>query len=322
MVGRVNLCNGERMHPWRHLRAGIYALDRFALKIIQNGCGYGSYLLDIGRVAEQGKFSGTGGGANFHPQESKNPYYLEGAGKDAPSELLERYGELNSGMSVLRAALRIAGEHYPELLSRVVFLRSDWLFSLAFKVFRLWAHKKTRDKFLFVGGRADPPMTQLLEWYRSEQLPQEFGLLLRWRRLPASCCRLLGHGRETSWNTEISLSEFASTDAKDEGEAAKETSTTFSQIFKPFEACCCWTPAQSTPARRRTRSSAVRQPETGQARAAMSTTGLASLPETSRFSSISSNSRTFLFGAIVLIAVWAAFDQLLTTPNGDSFRET
>ena len=123
-------------------------------------------------------------------------------GKDAPSELLERYGELNSsseaeminqsltrvptvesfrrsmqrgGMSVLRAALRIAGEHYPELppfstapdllicvfarcgfavewqswsclrLSRVVFLRSDWLFSLAFKVFRLWAHKKTRD---------------------------------------------------------------------------------------------------------------------------------------------------------------------------------
>ncbi|CAE7237081.1 kif7, partial [Symbiodinium natans] len=270
MVGRFRLCNAERMHPWRHLRAGIYALDRFALKIIQKGCGYGSYLLDIGRVAERSSFSGTGGGQDFFPQESKNPYYQQGAGKDAPAELLERYGELNSGMAVLRAALRIAGDHYPELLSRVVFLRSDWLFSLAFKVFRLWANKKTRDKFLFIGGKADPPMAQLQDWFHYQQLPAEFGgqgYSLDGDNFLRRAVDHLDAEAKQGWelpetlNTNISISQLASTEVADAGEDASNISSKIGDIFSPFQACCgC---LQFSPPRRRTQSRA-RLPPTPQ----------------------------------------------------------
>ncbi|CAJ1361967.1 unnamed protein product, partial [Effrenium voratum] len=79
MVGRVDLCNGEQMHPWRHLRAGIFALDRLAIKVIHSRAGYASYLLDIGKVNMRGTVSGSGGGGKT-PKESNNRYYKEGAG--------------------------------------------------------------------------------------------------------------------------------------------------------------------------------------------------------------------------------------------------
>lgn len=174
MVGRLRLANAENMHSWRHLRAGIFAVEMLAIEVIRGGLGYSSYILDIGPVEEIGHFSCTGGG-NRDLKESRNPYYKAGAGREASPECLARFGELNTGMSITKAAMHIGSKYYPEMLGRVVFLRSNLLFSLAFKVFKMWAHKRSRDKFEFVGGTLDPPLQKLQEFYSPEALPEEFG---------------------------------------------------------------------------------------------------------------------------------------------------
>ncbi|CAJ1432865.1 unnamed protein product [Effrenium voratum] len=148
MVGRVDLCNGEQMHPWRHLRAGIFALDRLAIKVIHSRAGYGSYLLDIGKVNMRGTVSGSGGGGMTPKETGIETTHGSEVGRHCSDELLADFGELSGGLAVLRAALTIASEHYPELLSRIVFLNADLMFSLVFKIFRLWAHKRTREACL------------------------------------------------------------------------------------------------------------------------------------------------------------------------------
>eukprot|EP00928_Gymnodinium_smaydae_P071992 TRINITY_DN55444_c0_g1_i1.p1 TRINITY_DN55444_c0_g1~~TRINITY_DN55444_c0_g1_i1.p1 ORF type:complete len:452 (-),score=29.43 TRINITY_DN55444_c0_g1_i1:154-1509(-) len=176
MVGRGQLCNPGNMHPWRHLRAGIFAIEQLAVDVLRKGCGYGTYILDItGKVSAPGTFSGTGGGSNHRKDDKNNKYYKSGAGRDAPEALLKQFGELSGGMAVLRAALTIGSQHYPEFLARVTFLRSDFLFSVAFKVFRLWVHRRSRDKFVFLGGSIDPPIENLMELYPADELPIEFG---------------------------------------------------------------------------------------------------------------------------------------------------
>jgi len=177
IVGRVHFANPENMHPWRHLRAGIFVVERAAIEVMRAGCGYGSYILDVGGVEPPiaGTFSGTAGDGQKR-QESNNPYYQRGAGCEAPQHLVKEFGELNGGMSVLRAAIAITNNHYPELMCRVVVLRSNWLFSAAFRVFSLWMHKRSREKFVFVGGGwMNPPIQKLLDWYSPEELPEEFG---------------------------------------------------------------------------------------------------------------------------------------------------
>merc|ERR1719330_255544 len=164
------------MHPWRHLRAGIFAIERLMVDILRGGHGYGSYILDIGPAPDvsQAPFCCSGGG-DYDYQHSRNPYYASGEGKNTTPENLARFGELNTGMSITRAAAMIGSKYYPEMLGRITFLRSNMLFSLAFKVFRLWVHKRSRDKFEFLGGALDPPMQKLFELYSPEELPEEFG---------------------------------------------------------------------------------------------------------------------------------------------------
>ncbi|CAJ1455760.1 unnamed protein product, partial [Effrenium voratum] len=239
MVGRVDLCNGEQMHPWRHLRAGIFALDRLAIKVIHSRAGYGSYLLDIGKVNMRGTVSGSGGGG-MTPKESNNRYYKEGAGRHCSDELLADFGELSGGLAVLRAALTIASEHYPELLSRIVFLNADLMFSLVFKIFRLWAHKRTRDKFLFLGGKADPPLEQLFEWYDPSELPEEFGGT-GWRldtdAFMARAIPALDEEGTRGWHPKPEVaSDFLVAEAEGEGSAGEETASLFG-CFAPL-ACC------------------------------------------------------------------------------------
>lgn len=176
VVGRVYVANGSNMHPWRHLRAGVFVIERMAVEVLRRRCHYGSYILDIGHVEKQGTVSGTGFTAgNF--KESDNPYYKRGAGREAPQWMLDKFGVLNSGMGVLRAAIAIGNNHYPELMQRVIFLRSNWLFAAAFKIFSLWVHKRSRDKFMFVEGGfwGALPVESLKQWYSDEELPEEFG---------------------------------------------------------------------------------------------------------------------------------------------------
>lgn len=169
VAGRVHYCNASNMHPWRHLRAGVFVIERVAVEVLRRRCGYGSYILDIGEVPAAGTFSGTGGGG-ARASESNNPYYGRRAGLEAPARLLEEFGELRGGMAVLRAAIVIANSHYPELMARVVVLHSNWLFSSAARIFTLWMHRRSREKFMFVQD-----LRQLHEWYDPAELPEEWG---------------------------------------------------------------------------------------------------------------------------------------------------
>lgn len=174
IVGRACLLNPENIHPWNHLRAAQYVVEQLALKVLQSRCGYASYILDVSDVAQAGTVSGTGGGpGNRH--ESRNPHFAKGAGADAPKELLQEFGALNTRLAVLRAGIRICTEYYPEFLSHVVFLRPNVLFSAAFRIFRVWFHPRTRKKLRMLGGWANPPVENLEQWYDRKQLPAELG---------------------------------------------------------------------------------------------------------------------------------------------------
>ncbi|CAK0904297.1 unnamed protein product, partial [Prorocentrum cordatum] len=152
----------------------IQLLTQLALKVLQSRCGYGSYILDVSDVERAGTVSGTGGGPGKR-HESRNPHFARGAGADAPKALLQEFGALNSGLAVLRAAIRIGTEYYPEFLSHIVFLRPNVLFSTFFKIFRVWFHPRTRNKLRMLGGWAHPPVARLDQWYDRQQLPAEFG---------------------------------------------------------------------------------------------------------------------------------------------------
>lgn len=66
--------------------------------------------------------------------------------------------------------MNIGNNHYPELNARMIFLRANYVFRLAYRVFSLWAHKRAREKFLLVSDLQD-----LQKWYHPEELPEEFG---------------------------------------------------------------------------------------------------------------------------------------------------
>ena len=161
LIGRLYLCNSANMHPWRHLRAAIFVIERIATKL-RGELSTASYLLDIGEVHVSGTYSGTGP-AKGNPRST----VAASVSSDAAPDLLAEYGELTPGLSVLKAAMTIIQDHYPELMSRVVFVNSSTLFYVAFKVFSLWTSKRTRGKFHFVGkGWGEWRLDKLREWYQ------------------------------------------------------------------------------------------------------------------------------------------------------------
>lgn len=179
MAGRLRFANAENMHPWRHLRAGVFVFEMLATKVAQIGRGPASYVLDIGSVGNiTGTISGTAG-LDRNYDESANPYYQAGAGAtDAPSrQLLEEFGNLDSGFAVLKAAIQILNRHYPGVVSKVFYLNSDMLFWGAFKVFSRWIADRGSIDFNFLGpaGWREEPINKLQEVYMPEQLFSEWG---------------------------------------------------------------------------------------------------------------------------------------------------
>jgi len=179
LAGRVQFCNSENMHPWNHLRAGVFVFELLATKVAQLGRGPATYILDIGPVGGQaGKVSGTGG-LDRDYDESKNPYYKAGAGsKEAPSaEMLEELGSLDNGFAVLKAAIRVLNRHYPGVITRVYYLNSDMVFWGAFKIFSRWIADRGSIDFQFLGeaGWREDPVSKLLETVAPEELFEEWG---------------------------------------------------------------------------------------------------------------------------------------------------
>lgn len=178
VAGRMKFANAENMHPWRHLRAGVFVFEMMATKVAAIGRGPASYVLDIGPIGVQGTVSGTAGLDRAY-DEGKNPYYTAGAGtRDAPSAaMVEELGELDSGFAVLKAAILILNRHYPGFIRQVYYLNSDMLFWGAFKIFSRWISDRGSIDFTFLGPAAwrEAPLGRLLDTYPKEGLPPEWG---------------------------------------------------------------------------------------------------------------------------------------------------
>eukprot|EP00439_Symbiodinium_sp_Y106_P048757 s1344_g6.t1 len=154
-AGRLRFANAENMHPWHHLRAGVFVFELMAAKVAKKGRGPGAYILDIGSIGRAGNVSGTAGLDKAY-NEALNPYYAAGAGsKDAPSkEILEELGSLDNGFAFLKAAIAILNRHYPGIIGKVFYLNSDMVFWGAFKIFSRWIADRGHIDFKFLGPSA------------------------------------------------------------------------------------------------------------------------------------------------------------------------
>eukprot|EP00928_Gymnodinium_smaydae_P044089 TRINITY_DN29436_c0_g1_i1.p1 TRINITY_DN29436_c0_g1~~TRINITY_DN29436_c0_g1_i1.p1 ORF type:complete len:360 (+),score=47.65 TRINITY_DN29436_c0_g1_i1:139-1218(+) len=194
IVARLKLCNTHNMHPWRHLRAALFVLERAAVKVkhpLQQAC----FLLDVSDPDFTGTYGPTGGvetsqqsvdqsksrsalgakaearyGARTHPNAD-----LDDAHR-VEQELLAEFGDTEPGLSVLKVALKLFQSHYPDLLRKVFFINSDISFFVAFKIFSLWVHSRTRAKFVFIGPNrlTDHPFSTLREYISEDQLFAEY----------------------------------------------------------------------------------------------------------------------------------------------------
>ena len=175
LVGRLCVCSSENMHPWRHLQAALFVIERLAAKLAVGPCYQAQYLLDIRYIDFQATFSGTGG--KDGKTTIKRPKVASDEGSDAPTpKALADFGKLTPGMGVLKAAMRIIQNHYPEMLKRIIFFQSAAWFTVLFKVFSLWTAKRTREKFMFVGdGWLHWKKSKLFEFIDRECVPEEFG---------------------------------------------------------------------------------------------------------------------------------------------------
>eukprot|EP00293_Proteomonas_sulcata_P019121 CAMPEP_0184313074 /NCGR_PEP_ID=MMETSP1049-20130417/58815_1 /TAXON_ID=77928 /ORGANISM="Proteomonas sulcata, Strain CCMP704" /LENGTH=213 /DNA_ID=CAMNT_0026629935 /DNA_START=90 /DNA_END=728 /DNA_ORIENTATION=- len=166
------------MHPWNHLKAALFLLERVRARDLRGPGRSASYILDLSELNFKANVSAsadnTPEGKRKAPAQ-KNRAQL-GAGKDAPKWLIDKHGELSPGMSVLKVALEMVSAHFPETLKKVYFWNSDSLFLIAFKVFSLWVDARTRSKFVFIGnGWLDSKPAKLLESFDPSVLPREFG---------------------------------------------------------------------------------------------------------------------------------------------------
>ena len=64
--------------------------------------------------------------------------------------MVEQYGELHPGLSVLRCAMDLLNRHYPDMMNKMIFLNSGWMFRGVFAIFSLWVNENTRQKFEFL----------------------------------------------------------------------------------------------------------------------------------------------------------------------------
>jgi len=142
LIGKMKLRSNDNMHPWAHLRAALFICERLQAKCL-HPIQQASYILDISpcKPGVVGSF-GPLGGDKTSPKYSKyNRTKEENASKDVarfvtsedPSSvsseeiesLLSEYGETAPGLKVLRIAMKVLQEHYPESLKKVVFVHSD-----------------------------------------------------------------------------------------------------------------------------------------------------------------------------------------------------
>ena len=175
LVGRLCVCSSENMHPWRHLMAAVFVIERMAAKLAYPNF-QAQYILDIRYIDFQATYSGTGG-KNGKTTIVRNKGGVDET-RDAPTEKMLRDfgGKIAPGMGVLKAAMKIIQNHYPEMLRRIIFYESAAWFTLMFKVFSLWTSSRTREKFLFVGsGWLHWKPSKLLEYFDEDKLPEEFG---------------------------------------------------------------------------------------------------------------------------------------------------
>eukprot|EP00946_MAST-07B_sp_MAST-7B-sp1_P004773 g4773.t1 len=92
------------------------------------------------------------------------------------SELIAEHGELQPGLPLLKAAMKILQAHYPEYTERILFANADVKFWLIFKIFSLWANKRTRKKFKFLGtGWKDYAFSTMEDWIDKSQILRNFG---------------------------------------------------------------------------------------------------------------------------------------------------
>jgi hypothetical protein len=193
LIGKVKLCSNDNMHSWAHLRAALFICERIAAKCV-HPIQQASYLLDTSPCTKDfvGTYGPLGGDTKSKHYNKYNRTKEENAATDIgrfvtsedpstiPSEeinaLLKQYGEATPGLKVLKIAMLVLQEYYPESLKRVVFVHSDISFWLLFKIFSLWAQKRTRKKFMFIGnGWKDYPMSSLEEWMDKDQIYKDFG---------------------------------------------------------------------------------------------------------------------------------------------------
>jgi len=170
MAGRLKLANKQNMHPWNHIMAACFVCEHLATRVTHPHYDAG-YILDIGDVDFNGTYSGTGGKDPDGGLSGTNRAE-RGACTDVPKGrefLLEEHGAIYPGLTTLKCAITILNNHYPELLFKVFFLNSDWLFSTIFKIFSYWVAQRTRDKFTFCDYDG------LQEWFNEDDLPPEFG---------------------------------------------------------------------------------------------------------------------------------------------------
>jgi len=197
MVARLKLCNPMNMHPWRHLRAALFWIERAAAKMkhpLQQWC----YVVDIGEPNCRGTYGPTAGGqlsaeeeklvatesrsarganaeARYGARNDPSRYGAEDAER-VEKELLETHGTIDAGLGVLKLAMQLIQAHYPDMLRKVFFANSDVGFFLVFKIFSLWVDSRTRAKFVFIGQNrfTDYPLETLQEYIPPDQIFVEY----------------------------------------------------------------------------------------------------------------------------------------------------
>ena len=191
IIGRLRLCCEETMHPWAHLRFALFVCERVAAKIKHPISG-GNYILDITGI-EKGFVGSYGPQGGDMPKLRSSRTKDENLGGDAAKLVtskdpatadpeavkwcIDTFGEISPGLKVLKAAVTMLSDHYPELLQNCYFAHSDTLFWCIFKAIGMWVDSRTRKKFTFIGnGWKDHPMLKtLIKRFDSDQILSDFG---------------------------------------------------------------------------------------------------------------------------------------------------
>ncbi|KAL1512351.1 hypothetical protein AB1Y20_005611 [Prymnesium parvum] len=136
----------DEVLPATHLRAALFVIERAAALIRTHG----SMILDLSPYPAEA-------------MRGRSRYWDSDGWVDDTAALLEgrvpspsvgphlpSHATLATGLPVLKEALRLMVDHYPEMLHRVWFYKPSLVFRAIFNIFRLWVPPKTREKFVLV----------------------------------------------------------------------------------------------------------------------------------------------------------------------------